>query len=387
MILLIALGVTLVFLRTNAFYGAGTGDVIYSADSRSIVFGNAYMTLLHKENDLRQPLFAAFSAPIMGSAYLIAAFFHGSQLVWALLISYIQALLLFASFYLFARMMHLTPGRRACFLLLACCSYPYLLYSLMMEQYVIAVFWLSLSVYLISEKRESCPIPLYAAMGTLLTSGAWLLASSNESPVREFGKWLRSMILRGVGFVLLLLGLDRFDIIGGILAQVKLMTVYGGIHLTWADKLRQFLAFLRNCFLAPEGYARLNSYGTPSWWPDPVTAVDFVGVAIVALLVVSRIVNRDKRSTRLAFGWFLFSLVLLVGAGWGARENCLILYSLYFGWAILMLLFQLVEWVADRFHSRLLVPLATAAGVCAFLAVNLPELGRMIAFAIENYPR
>ncbi|MCH5283867.1 MAG: hypothetical protein J1E59_09490, partial [Treponema sp.] len=53
--------VAVAFVRTGIFYGKGGS--IYSADSWMLPNGNAFLHLAHNENDLRQPLFAVFTAP------------------------------------------------------------------------------------------------------------------------------------------------------------------------------------------------------------------------------------------------------------------------------------------------------------------------------------
>ena len=68
-----ALFASLVFFHTDAFYGTPYEfDVIYTADSPKLVGENAYLSLRHQENDLRQPLFALFASPFMGLPYLIS---------------------------------------------------------------------------------------------------------------------------------------------------------------------------------------------------------------------------------------------------------------------------------------------------------------------------
>ena len=83
---------------------------------------------------------------------------------------------------------------------------------------------------------------------------------------------------------------------------------------------------------------------------------------------------------------FTFSIVILFGLGWGTKENGSILYALYFGWAFLVLLFQLVEKIAEKWNLRFLVPLVTAGCTVAFAVTNIPAIIEMIRFAIQYYP-
>ena len=97
--------------------------------------------------------------------------------------------------------------------------------------------------------------------------------------------------------------------------------------------------------------------------------------------------NRKKRSSAIAAGWVAFSLVVLVGIGWGCAENGLILYSLYFGWAFIVLAFQLLEYVADHLGCELLIPALCLLSSVVMLAVNVRAIRQMLRFAMEYYPR
>ena len=80
-------------------------------------------------------------------------------------------------------------------MLLSCCSYSYLLSVIMMEQYIVAYFWLILFIYLYCENEGHFGrIVLWGAGGTLLTSMILLPLSSEHSPVSEFKAWFTDML-------------------------------------------------------------------------------------------------------------------------------------------------------------------------------------------------
>jgi len=62
------------------------------------------------------------------------------------------------------------------------------------------------------------------------------------------------------------------------------------------------------------------------------------------------------------------------------------LYALYFGWAFLVLLFQLIEWVEDKLHITMLVPVVSVISVVVLAMINIPAIMEVINFAICNYP-
>ena len=104
------------------------------------------------------------------------------------------------------------------------------------------------------------------------------------------------------------------------------------------------------------------------------------------LAIVSAVLNRDKKSSLLSAGWVAFSVVMLLGLGWGTQENGLILYALYFGWAFLVLLFQLVEKTEDKLNIKFLVPVFSIGCTVVLAVVNIPAILEIVNFAITYFP-
>ena len=90
---------------------------------------------------------------------------------------------------------------------------------------------------------------------------------------------------------------------------------------------------------------------------------------------------------KIAGAWAGFSVVLLLAVGWGAPENGMILYTLYFGWAFLVLLFRLVQWIGAKLKTGLLTPIVTCTIVALIGWLNFRGIGALLAFAFEHYPR
>ena len=192
------------FAQTEAFYGTKYAfDIIYTSDSPSLVKGNVYLALTHAENDLRQPLFAVFASPFIGIPYLFGRLFGTTASVQAMLVNSVQVIMLFVSNFMLAKMMKLSPMKRICFILLTCCTYTHLLFTLMMEQYIVAYFWLIFCLYLISEKQRPDRIALWGAGGTMLTSMILLPFMTENSPIRNFKEWFMDMVKYGIEFVIL----------------------------------------------------------------------------------------------------------------------------------------------------------------------------------------
>lgn len=388
-ILLIAMLGYMVFslAQSQAFYGTELSyDIIYTSDSPSLVKGNVYLALTHPENDLRQPLFAVFAAPFVGIPYLLARVMGASATVQAILMNSAQILMLFTANFMLAKMLKLNSVKRICFMLLTSCTYTQLLFTLMMEQYIVAYFWLIFSIYLIVENQQPERIALWGAGGTLLTSMILLPFMSNKSPVKDFKAWFMDMVKYGLEFVALMLVFCRFDVIFNLMSRISFLSGFTGKTVTFADKIYQYTDFICNCFVAPDAGVNTTAVDHISWQLNPATGISFIGILILVLVAISAIWNRDKKSSLLAAGWVGFSVIVLLGLGWGTKENGLILYSLYFGWAFLVLLFQLAEKIESKLNIKFLVPVVTIVAVVALLVINIPAIMEMVNFAITYYP-
>ena len=373
------------FFSSNAFYGSQAPyDLIYTSDSPLLVQENAYLVLLQYQNDLRQPLFAVFAAPFLGLSFLLSRLLGASAPLHALLMNLPQVALLVLSAHLLGRTLGLSPRWWLAFVALACCTWPVLLFSVMMEQYIIAVFYLTCFVYLLCCRDRRDRLTLMGAGGTLLTSLILLPVMSRRNPVKDFRGWYGDMLNRGLEFVIFLLVFCRLDIILGAVTSLIELSEFSGAKLTALDKLQQFTVFLGSCLLAPQSEAVLNTSGVLSWQLVFPTAFSALGIAVAGLCLLGFWLNQKDGAARLAGFWLVFSFLLLFGMGWGTQENGLILYSLYFGWAVWLLLFRLGQALTAKLPQ--LRPALYAVCLAVLLWQNLPAMAQLLSFAIQNYP-
>jgi hypothetical protein len=341
-----------------------------------------YLVLIHPENDLRQPLFAVFAAPFVGIPYLFGKLLGGSETVGAILINSIQIIMLFITNFLLTKILRLDGAKRIAFMVFNCSTYTYLLFSLMMEQYIVAYFWAVLCVYLICEKGKPERIVTWGAGGTLLTSLILMFSMSEKLPYRNFKGWISDMVKCGVEFITFMLLFCRFDVIINLQSKITSLAGFAGKNLTFLDKLCQYTTFVKNCFVSPNaGIVFAANSNRVSWQLEEVTSVSWAGVAIIFLSVVSAILNREKKSGQLAAVWIGFSAVLLLFLGWGTNENGLILYALYFGWAFVVLLYLLVEYISVKLKAAFVAPLICVVGAIALVITNIPAIFEMVNFA------
>ena len=374
------------FSLSDTFYGTQFPyDILYTSDSHILVENNTYLILAYEENDLRQPLFALFSAPFMGIATLISNTLSLSATGNAIVMNWVQLAVLVLSMVLLSDILDLTGRKRITFLLLSSVTYPFLLFSLMMEQYIFSLFYVILALYL-STRGKTARIAVWGAGGTLLTSLALLPTTCKCHPLKQFSRWFSELLNHAVEFVFLMLAFCRQDIILDAAYSLEKLSSFSSNTLTWAQRIFRYTQFIRGCILVPPSESLCNASGILSWQLIAADAPDWIGVGILVLCLISVLLNRRKASTRLAAAWAGFSVVILLLLGWGAPENGQILYALYFGWAFLVLLYQLVQWCCHTLKHPGAIPYATLALILALAAVNIPAIADIIAFSKAIYP-
>lgn len=379
------------FLRSDAFYGTShlTGsedfyDLIYTADSPLLVSENAYLWLTCGENDLRQPLFAVFAAPLVGPFYLLGRALGAGNAWMAILLNIPQLLALLMGCLLFTQSLGLRGKIRGLFLGVCLMSYPVLLFSLMMEQYVIGFFYLMVLVFTCCDGRRE-PACFWAVGGTLLTGVVLAPLMVPQSPRRDFGRWLVGLTETAVGFAVAVVAFGRLDILLGAVEGLLGLRHFSGVVLTFLDKLRQYTLFLGSCLFAPEAGPGMNPWGFLSWQLPPAEGLSLAGTTVGLLAVLGGILRRDRKISRICLGFLGLSVFVLLIMGWGTQENGLILYALYFGWTIWGLLGQLFDALGQSVKRPWFSPALLTALLALLLLRNLPEMARLLQFTLEAY--
>ena len=385
--LLFCIFIAFCFLKSQAFYGTKhLVDIIYTSDSPKLLKTNAFIVIDHIENDLRQPLFAVFAAPLMGIPSLLGKIIPG--IPGALFIAFSQLVLLFLSQLLLARALELNKIQRICFIILSSFTYTYILFSIMIDQYAIAFFWLILTVYLMNKDDKNAVISSFASSGTLLTSGVLvpIILKPKENGFKSYKEWLINMLFYGFDFLILLLLSDRFHILWNSIKNLKMLSQYADEKLRLSARFLQYFNFVSSYYFAPIALEKQLEDGHSSWQLAEATTLNYIGLVIFVLAILGFIATRKSMISRIAFGWLCFSIVILAIAGWGTNENGLILYALYFGWPFLVLNFNLVKVIENKLKTNLIIPIFTAITCIVMLAINVPGIISLVEFAINKYP-
>ena len=377
---------TFTYLCTQAFYGAHINggwfnfDLIYSADSGYLVHQDVYRNIAAEQNDLRQPLFGLFAAPFCQAAWLISKVLFFLPNSYVTVSQSIQIFLFLVALVLLSRMMELKGPEKALFLVLLSVCYPTLIFALTAEQYLFAVFWLVLLIYL---QREPVPqsTAFIAATGALLTSGVLFPLVTWDRDFKIFVK--KTMLLCGTFFGVMILS-GRLTTFLDIPSYIAGYGYYTGMDVPLTQKLMQYVNFAGACLLAPKSGVDITTYNHISWQMLPVTSWSPVGIVVILLTLAGIAATRQKRLTKISAAWLGFSFLLLGLVGWGTIDNGLMLYSLYFGWAFVSMIFGLLDRVLERARPAKLAVLGgliLAAGI-----YNVLALKEVLVFSTQFFP-
>ena len=371
-----------VYRNTTAFYGSGYNDVIYGSDSYTLTGSNVWLSLFQGQNDLRQPLYMLTVAPFMGIAYILGIilncfYVNGLAIAYA----FVQALLLVWSIWLLSRLISNNDIIRSLIILILSVSYPAIVFSLCLEQYVSSFFWLIMAVVAVMYDQKKADLMIIGAANGLLTSAFMVVWKRAKS----FVEWFQSAFKCGMMFLLTLFAFGRADIFLNIKANLAEIFQHTGKKLTIIDKAYQYSKFVVDCFVGQPAVEKVHNSGFLIWGSSEPNTINVVGIIIIVLIVVAVIWNRDSLLCKISASWIGFSVLLLCVLGWGTSSNALFLYSLYFSWAFWVPFFLSFQKIYNKGYKKSVIVILT----CLFILIaklNIAEFIRMLNFAIENYP-
>ena len=378
------------YMCTQAFYGAHVNggwfnfDLIYSADSGYLVKQDVYRNIAAEQNDLRQPLFGVFSLPFAHIAGILASIFTFIPEAYITILQVMQVFLLLIALILIARMLNLQGGEKALFLVLMTVSYPTLIFVLTAEQYLFAVFYLVLGIYL-SKDTVGGSLCFIGATGSMLTSGALFPVFTWD---KDFKLFVKKTMLLCLSFFAVTIVTGRLTTILDIPSYIEGYAYYTGADVQPVQKLMQYVNFVGACLVAPASYMDTTTYNHASWQMLPVTSWRIFGLVFLTMAILGVIISRKDRFSRICCGWMAFSFLLLGLVGWGTIDIGLMLYSLYFGWAFIAMAFRFVKWGLEKLLPGL-PTLRSGLMLCCVIPVsviNVDALREVLIFATQFYP-
>jgi hypothetical protein len=257
-------------------------------------------------------------------------------------------------------------------------SFPYLIFNIVLEQYVIGLFYLILTIYMYKESK-SINYAYLGGVSTLLTTGILFPLITHKEKIKDKISELFKAFMVFVSIFILCGGLQM---VFTLLDRLRFLMSFTGREVLLAEKIQQFTHFIAGIFIAPIGEVINNSFGAISYQLIAPTTISILGITIFVICIVSAILNRKEYLARISLFWVLFSVFVLLGMGWGTQENGLILYSLYFGWGYLTLIYLFIK---KLFTNKKLFNIVFITIIILMIFFNFKELINVLKFAIMNY--
>ena len=321
-------------------------DTIYVSDTGYLVHYDAYFNISNSMNDIRQPLFGVFAIPFSTVAKIISevCFFMREGYEYANMMQIMQFILIGIIIIMIARMLNLEEKYKPYLYLLLSCSYYFIIWTLVLEQYVIATFYLILALYIYMNKKMKINYLYTGAVGTLIVSGIIFPVITKFKNIKQ---WIKDVFKCFLAFMsIIIIGGQFPQVIDSYKSISHLIEGHGGLDISFTNKLQQFFEFVKGMFLPTSGtVTNLDKYKL-----DPISSLWYLGIVILILCVLGFILNRKNKFAKISLLWIIFSFFITVIIGWGTREKCLILYGLYFSWAYLSLIFLLLKKVIKNYN-------------------------------------
>ena len=355
-------------------------DVLYTSDTGALMYYNTYFNVSYVENDIRQPLFGIFALPFAVIAKMIGdiCFFLPENFSYEIIFTIIQFLLTTISTIMIGKMMELKEEDKKYLYLLFSCSFPYILFNIILEQYVIGLFYLILALYIYSLNKCEINYMYIGAVGTMLTSG---IIFPIITKFKNFKYFIKNIFKCFFSFVSVLVIGGQFPQLMVVLDRFNFLTNSFAGKLIFYDKICQFTNFVAGIFISePGSYKLLNNH--PSYQLIDFKTVSLIGIVLIFCMIISFIINRESKIAKISFLWVLFSTIILLVIGWGTPENGMILYSLYFSWAYLILYFLLIKKI---FKTRKIFITTINISILVMVIFNINEFINILRFAIKYY--
>lgn len=353
-------------------------DALYMADSGEIGYNDAFTYLAHPENDIRQPLFGLFALPFGVLAKIISRllFFVRPGYERLITLTVIQFILYAISNILLSRLLNIKENNKKYFLLFMSLNMTFILFSLIIEQYIIALFYLILAIYYHYKNPDKINYLYNGAVSTLLTSGIIFPLIKKFKNIKDY---IKSVFKCFLAFVSLLILSGQLPTMIHYNTSVSNLKMFLGT-MPLIERLYQYTHFIKGLFISNPGKVILDTH--PMYNMNTYTSLSFIGIAIFIIWLISIFVNRKEKIIKLTLIWGLFSILINVIIGWGLQENILVLYSSYYLWAFYIPIYLLIKKIIknDKISNISLTLL-----VLTLFIINIPELIRILEYAVQYY--
>ncbi len=388
MTIIISILIIIIYNNTTVFYqpvddygNSIPYDVVYTTDTGFLLYTDTYYYVNAHENDLRQPLFGIIALPFTVFVKAVSNTLPFVPNIYFITTAILHCMLLIFSAVTLSKLLNFDNLTKKIFLFIFFVSYPFLLFVLNIEQYIIAFFWLIMLINAYIKDKKNKDELYICSTGTLLTSGILF-------PLTISSKKLKDKIINLVYlFINTITTISIFGQLPKLLDAIQLLTIYTthytGKELYFYEKFYQFTDFVANCFYKLDTIIEINKHGNIVYQLEDSLKVNYIGVGIILLVIISFILNYKEKLCKICFSWVIFSFVMLCLVGWGTSENGLILYSLYFSWAYIILIIMLIEkLLKNKLKFKIIIYYLL---IVSLIAINIPGIIELIKFGLAHY--
>ncbi|MBO4988908.1 MAG: hypothetical protein J6D37_01110 [Clostridia bacterium] len=385
--------------QTEGFVNPNSGthevwfDVLFTSDSGHLYVRDAFWNPSCTQNDIRQPFFALLSLPFSLVADAVSLLPFQDSFGAALLAE--QMICVYCSGLLMAGMLNLKGFSKYAFVFFYCSVAGNFLFAFILEQYAFSVFYLLLGVSCIVQKRREGALLIPFAAGGLATTVLMApMATEAYGYRKSFQEGMISFLtgcLKMAGIFLLIMALfGQLTQLAParLAASIKELVQFTGEKVAFFDIFCQYTHFVANLFSIPALRIATESLiweaSVPSLQLNVPTSVSVIGIVLFVEAVLAFVCCRKERFAGICAYWILCSLAILLVLGWGAQENGMILYSMYFAWAFVGLFASLIKKVC-RGNEIALGALFAGLGLL-FFVTNLLSMIEIVRFGMEYYP-
>jgi len=331
-------------------------DVLFQTDTDALF--RHYNVFLADVPDSRQPLFSLFSFPITAPLYLFGPLYPA-------LMMWLQFLLAFLSGYLLYDLAKGQLQYPKLFLAFFLSSYSLLIFPLILERFVFGLFYVVLFIYL---GREQGKTAFLGAVGTNLLSAGLGIFLLGKGQVKEILKLMGAFL----GLMSVFGRLPLLFYTGSVENSARWITFEVG----FINQLQQFSEFLYGSIVFPATMIDYRDF--PRYEQAIVTSFNWIGVLILGLTVLSAIKYFDRYLVKVSAYWLLIAFLLFGILGWSTSQHNLILFSVFFSFSFIYLVYIALEKVLPKW--------VMGFGILGLLIYNLFGLVDLLRFAITYYP-
>lgn len=378
---------TFICMKTSVFYYVKNiqWDLIYTTDSSDIYKNETYLNVNSPHSDAgKQPLFGVFALPFGFISFILSKLLFFIPNSYPVCIMTVQFILLMITIIMIEKLLKLDGLDKKCFCFVFLSLFSTLVFSFTLEQYIISLFYLILVFYVYYNMKGSCNYSYVSGVSTLTTTGILLPFISKKKHIKNY---LSSVFKCLLLFLAITIVFGQLSFITTFFETVlSNLNEYAGDKVLFVERLKQYLNFVRGIFLTVPSKivtADVSEFWYPQYLLADVYNFSKFGILILILCLISVIVNRKNKMALISGFWVLYSFVILCLIGFGTQENGLILYSLYFSWAFIILLYLLFMRIVRKPLIRFIVCIIVFA---LLLYINVPGLYDIIDFGIMFYP-